>query len=485
MRKILAIAVLGILSLAALVMPTGSSPVARADSVPNPTVTGPIVANVPPDPTHNYPFFATNLDLASKGYVEQEYFIDGFANRYDTTVPLQTGTFIDGNHHYRTRIVVRRPLDPWRFNGTVLLEWQNVTAGFDIDAMWIPTAEHIMDAGYAWVGVSTQLVGVHAPNTGLRAWSPIRYGTLDVTALGTVLDDSLCYDIYSQAAKAIRSPVGVDPMGGLKVKRVFALGASQSAMKLTTYYNSIQPLAGVIDAYDFAVGGGPFRTDLGIKKFRYITETDLWLALLNQANLRAPDSNEFRGWEVAGAAHYDYYSQLGTAPLEARDGLPVAPTNTCFYPAVPPHTRIALSQIPFYQVGSAVLDNLLRWVKYGIPPASAPPIQLGPPVPPLGDTIVRDGNGNALGGIRLSQEAVPTATNTGVNYFTNYPVDQFCVLFGAHEPFSEATLAALYPSHLKYVADVTKVTAKNLLAGYIVPSDAWQNIVVAWGADVP
>jgi hypothetical protein len=471
-RKILAIAVLGILSLAALVMPVGSSPVARADSVPNPTVSGPIAANVPPgDPSHDYTFFATNLDLASKGYVEQEYFIDGFANRYDTPT-LQTGTIIDGNHHYRTRIVVRRPIDPRRFNGTVLLEWQNVTAGYDLDAMWVPMAEHIMDAGYAWVGVSTQLVGVHGPGTGLRAWSPIRYGTLDVTAFGTVTDDSLCYDIYSQAAKAIRSPVGVDPMGGLKVKRVIAEGASQSAMKLTTYYNSIQPLAGVIDAYDFSVGGGPFRGDLGIKKFRYITETDLWVPLIGQALLRAPDSNEFRGWEVAGAAHYDYYSQLGTAPLVARDGIPATPTN-CAYPP--------FSQIPFYQVGNAVLDNLVRWVKYGIPPPSAPPIQLLSPIPPFPvDPIVRDSYGNALGGIRLSQEAVPTATNTGLN---GGPV--FCVLFGTHIPFSETTLAALYPSHLKYVAQVTKVNTKNLLAGYILAPDAWQNIVDAWEAEVP
>ncbi|MCJ7511207.1 MAG: hypothetical protein MUP14_10050, partial [Dehalococcoidia bacterium] len=333
MRKILAIAVLGILSLAALVMPVGGSPVASAGS-PNPTVIGPIAANFPPDTPHNYPFFATNLDLASKGYVEEEYFIEGTANRYNIPPgtlppidPLPTATVISSGHHYKTRIVVRRPIDPWRFNGTVLLEWQNVTAGYELDAMWIPTAEHIMDAGYAWVGVSAQYVGVHGfpaplPNQGLKAWSPVRYGTLDLTAGYTVFDDSLCYDIYSQAAQAVRSPVGVDPMGGLKVKRVFAIGASQSAIKLTNYYNAIQPLAGVIDAYDFSVSGGPFRTDLGIKKFRYLSETDL--VALDQIARRAPDSNELRSWEVAGAAHFDYYSQLGTAPLAVRDLPPAA-----------------------------------------------------------------------------------------------------------------------------------------------------------------
>ena len=473
MRKILVIALLGVFSLAAIVMPTSANPVASADSVPNPTVTGPIPASVPPgDPSHDYTFFTTDLDLASQGYVEEEYFIEGTANRYNTP-PLQTGTIISSDHDYKTRIVVRRPISPWRFNGTVLLEWQNVTAGYDLDAMWAPAAEHIMRSGYAWVGVSAQYVGVHSGPfppylpTGLRDWSPIRYGTLDVTAGGTVLDDSLCYDIFSQAAQAVRSPEGIDPMGGLRVKRVFAIGASQSAMRLTTYYNSIQPLAGVIDAFDFAVGGGPFRGDLGVKKFRYLTETDL--IVLGQAYLRQPDSDELRSWEVAGAAHFDYHSQAVTAPLVVRDGIPPTPTNCDLEP---------FSRVPFYYVGHAVLDHLVRWVKYDIPPPSAPPIEVdfSGPVP----VIVRDSYGNALGGIRLSQHDVPTATNTGYN---SGPV--FCLLFGSYVPFDEATLAALYPYHLRYVLEVSKVTLKNLWAGYIVWQDALETIAEAWQSDIP
>ena len=41
-------------------------------------VTGPIAQpDVPGTPTHNYSFFASNHDLASHGYVEEEYFIKG------------------------------------------------------------------------------------------------------------------------------------------------------------------------------------------------------------------------------------------------------------------------------------------------------------------------------------------------------------------------------------------------------------------------
>ena len=61
-------------------------------AVPNPTVTGPIPATAAPgDPSHNYPFFASQFDLAARGYVEDEYFIEGTANRY-TIVPLTTAT---------------------------------------------------------------------------------------------------------------------------------------------------------------------------------------------------------------------------------------------------------------------------------------------------------------------------------------------------------------------------------------------------------
>ena len=59
--------------------------------VPNPIVTGPIPVNVPlGDPSHDYPQFATQLDLASYGYVEEEFFLEGFATSY-TTPPLADG----------------------------------------------------------------------------------------------------------------------------------------------------------------------------------------------------------------------------------------------------------------------------------------------------------------------------------------------------------------------------------------------------------
>jgi hypothetical protein len=137
-------------------------------AVSNPIVTGPIPALVPPgDPSHNYPFFSTTLDLASYGYVEEEFLFEGTANRYVfPNPPLYTPTVSAGGY-YKTRMVVRRPASPGKFNGIVLMEWQNVTAGYDLDALWATSYEHYLRRGYAWIGVSAQRAGIHTLGTGL------------------------------------------------------------------------------------------------------------------------------------------------------------------------------------------------------------------------------------------------------------------------------------------------------------------------------
>ena len=111
------------------------------------------------------------------------------------------------------------------------------------------------------------------------------------------------------------------------------------------------------------------------------------------------------------------------------------------------------------------MDHMVRWVRDNVPPPGSPEIEvmaLGPPV-----VIARDLHGNALGGIRLSQHAVPTATNTGVNSGPGT-----CALSGSYQPFHIFTLNDLYPDQLTYVTQVIQVTLENLKAGYLVPEDA-------------
>ena len=430
---------------------------AGAGSVPNPKVIGPIPATAKPgDPSRDYPFFSTTADLASYGYVEQEFFIEGAANRYITPA-LATGSIIDGGHPYRTRMVVRRPAAAGKFNGTVLLEWQNAAAGHDLDALWALLHDHLMRRGYAWIGVSVSQAGIHQSGVGLKAWSPKRYMTLDVTRDGAILDDALSYDIFSQSARAVRSPEGADPVGGLHVERIIAAGASGPANRLVTYHSSIHPTAGVLDAFLLAGGGGRLRSDLDVKVFQLLTETEVARGVIRQSN-----SDRFRRWEIAGAAHLGFHLSQELAQLRTRDGI-TPPTAAC---DLPPFSRV-----PQMFAANAAIDHLVRWVRENIQPPVAPEIRVTTASLPA---IARDGFGNALGGVRLPQHAVPTAANTGVNSGPG-----FCRLYGSFQPFDNGTLAALYPDQKTYVRQVIQAALDDVAAGFMLPPDAMTTILDA------
>lgn len=439
-----------------------------------PTITGPVAATAAPgDASHQYPFYSALEDLKARGYIEQEFFIEGTANRYNTP-DSATGSVIDGEHKYKTRVVVRRPVSAQRFNGTVIVEWNNVTAGHDLDIDWYQAHDYWIRAGYAYIGVTAQRIGVAA----LKVWNAERYTSLDVTADGTITNDALSYDIFADAGRAARQGDS-KLLGGLKPKLVFATGHSQSASRLAIYVNSVHPLAPVFDAVVVHGGGGKIRTDLNIKVWKLLSETDV---INNQAANRQPDTNNFRSWEVAGDSHVDTQFTASSGALGRRDGNPIAPGSnpggrgaaTTSAPAgANPCEQPPYSHVPFYQVMDAAFDHLQKWVTDGTAPPSAPPIQVDSVGPPA--VIARDKAGNSVGGgIRLAEIAVPTGVNTGKNSGAG-----FCRLYGSHEDFDAATVKSLYPTHAAYVAAVKDVTEKNFKAGYILRPEADATIAAA------
>lgn len=428
------------------------------------------------------PFNASVMDLSRAGYVEEEFFISGTARSYDIPRDQMTnGTPSDPAHPFKTRIVVRRPASASKFNGTVIVEWTNVSEGFDNEVEWFHSQEHFVRAGYAWVGVSAQNVGV----TALKQRMADRYGSLDVTDNGTVAGDGLSYDIFTAAGLAVRGKGGQNVMGPLRVERLIASGHSQSAGRLATYFNSVHPLTpAVYDAVLLHGGGGRMRPDLVVKIWKLLSETDV----IGQVAVRRADSDKFGTWEVAGVSHLDYTHASELVKLGLRNKATMLPNPP---PAPPPGAAARggpfaggtpgpysgcvhppLSRIPGEYVQNALYDHMARWVKEGTPPPSAPPIEIvtenGKPA------IDRDSFGNALGGIRLAEHAVATAVNSGENTGTG-----FCFLTGWHEDFDRARLSTLYSSHTSYVSDVRVATEKNIKAGYIVRTDAAKTIAAA------
>lgn len=434
--------------------------IACAAEIPAPlitSVTGPVpAAATPPDPSHGYPYNPTYLDLASPGYVEEEFFIAGTANHYNTS-PEANATLVDSGHPFKTRIVVRRPKSAAKFNGTAILEWTNVTGSRDLEMDWFQSGEYFIRSGYVWIGVDAQHVGVDA----LRGWSPNRYSSLDVSDGGKFSRDELSYDILTATALLIRAKPEV--IGGLKPERLIATGHSQSAARLGIYVNSVHPLHPVFDAVMLHGGGGKIRTDLNVKVWKMLSETDV----RGGPAARQPDTDKFRTWEVAGTSHVDAQS--------VRHFTALARLNAGAPPGVPPSAtqcdKPMYSQVPFHYVFDAAFDWMVKWIQGGTPPPSAPPIDFTSGATP---SIARDENGNALGGIRLAEFAVATGVNTGQNSGPG-----FCRLYGSHVDFDAARLASLYPTHPGYVARVKEVTEKNLSAGYILKPDAEATIAAA------
>src|SRR3954452_25612809 len=74
----------------------------------------------PPAGVHGHPLWDSWHELKSFGYEQHEYFV------FDTARPLDASPA-----PYTTRIVVFRPKSEARFNGSVMLDWVNVTAQFE------------------------------------------------------------------------------------------------------------------------------------------------------------------------------------------------------------------------------------------------------------------------------------------------------------------------------------------------------------------
>ena len=191
-----------ILFCCALLWPVPHHPDAAVRGVPTPKVMRP-VAEPPGTPGRNYPFFATDVVLADYGYLEEEFFYEGTANTYSAPEPGKNAEITKSGIPYRSRLIVRRPVDQSRFNGIAFVEWLNVTNGYDTDVLWLYQKEFLVREGYAWIGVSAQDGGLSREPNGIKVWSPNRYGTLDLTAGGTVTDASLNFDVFSQAAEKV------------------------------------------------------------------------------------------------------------------------------------------------------------------------------------------------------------------------------------------------------------------------------------------
>jgi len=440
-----------LLALPAPALATDSSPDESLFTVP--TVIGPIPSEVG-DSEVGHTFMSSDL-IHNRGYIENEFLYSGVANRYNATVaggigsratPSPTAEIVSSDHPYTTRMVVRRPADTSAFNGTVIVEWQNATSGYDVEAMWYRTHEQIMRSGTVWVGITAQSGPITNANLGLKRFDPERYGDLDLTAGGQLTSgDHLSFDVYGQGIQAVRH-AGV--LGELEeeIQTVIAAGVSQSAGRLSVFTNAIQTRGEpVVDALLLFIGGEKMRDDLPIPVFKVYSESENAAAVFNTLQ---PDTDMMRTWHVTGTTHSDWQSMIVRYPELIRDQPTAALVDTC---AQGP-TR---SRIPERYTWAAATQHLVDWARSGVLPPTADPL-----FTPAG-TMERDGFGNALGGLRLAPVEVPIARAVAG-----------CGLNGIYEPFDTATLNSLYPDRDSYLVPFRAAAEQNVADGYVLAADA-------------
>jgi Alpha/beta hydrolase domain len=434
-------------------------------------------------------------DPAVLGYRAEEFFVSGTASSYVPTAdcgPDGRWSVVPSDEaEYTTRIVVLRPTDDAAFNGTVIVEWLNVSGGIDAPAVWTMAHREMVREGYAYVGVSAQRVGIDGGlsldlgvDMSLKTQDPERYSGL------THPGDAFAYDIFSQVGRLVGRQNGAGVLDGLRPEYVLAVGESQSAVFLTTYINAVDPLAEAYHGFLVHSRFGPaapldggslveltdadasapvwFRPDLRVPVVAFIAESDLLGAVLpGYLEARQPDNDRLRVWEVAGIAHADNYTiqvgyiDTGSTPL-ADIVAAYAPTNVLMGQQLSYRINFAPQH---HYVLQAALARLHDWVRGGTPAPTAGPIILTDDEPP---GFALDANGLATGGIRTPWVDVPIARTSGIGSDETV----LALLFGTGEPFDAATLAGLYPGgSAEYLERFTAALDSAIDAGFIVAAD--------------
>lgn len=419
-----------------------------AEALPSSAATSPAPVprlSDPPAGLHGHPLWDSWYDLRPFGYSEREFLVSG------------TATSVAGaKAPYTTRIIVTRPASAARFNGTVLLDWANVTAQFENAVDTMEARQMLMREGFAYVHVSAQAAGLCCSPLTPQVWDPVRYASIDHPG------DDWSFDILSQVARAVRTP---QAMGGLRVRAVLAAGQSQSASRLYSYVqNGSHDRARVIDG--FLIHGG------GQKTFpRPLSVPVLHLLSDNEANPAPPSSDpRYRLWEVAGTAHsgffIGYQSVFGLGPRVADQPAQTKAQYDATIDAAGNYGQVlhpmlatcvvAGSTMPMHYAASTALHQLNRWVRTGRAPAATPRFAFS------AGELAKDAHDNTLGGIRMPPVEVPVASYRSTA----------CPLGGLTVPFTDVELQQAYPTFADYQQRMRRATDTAVRRGWLLPEDA-------------
>ncbi|HEY1653473.1 MAG TPA: alpha/beta hydrolase domain-containing protein, partial [Acidimicrobiales bacterium] len=286
-----------------------------AAPVPAPRLQGPVAIETP-------------AALAERGYVEEEWFVEGASDAYDPD-----GVRIERDVAYATRFVVRRPADPGRASGTAFFDPLHMIG--EMPASWF-AADWFTRQGHVWVGASVHnssfgasygfIGGIDA----LKKRDPVRYASLHLAAFecpsrlrshpGPAGTDSfaLKWDMAMAHPQGCPIVVGVAQLlrtesefADLKVRRLYGCGVSQTANFWRLFvdhgwHERGRAAAGEppFEAYVLMVAPGPSTRPVDAVVVNILSEAEVVGTIVPPVTALADSEHpRTRGIELPGAPH--------------------------------------------------------------------------------------------------------------------------------------------------------------------------------------
>ena len=395
---------------------------------------------------------------------------------------------------------------PERFDGTVVVEWLNVTAGIDAPAAWLSAHIQMIRSGMAYVGVDAQAGGINGQvgidrQPGLDRRRRVKRRTRHGTARSTTPATATPTASTSRPVGPIRS-YGRKLLGGLRRSGSWS-GESQSAFRLVTYidarFNRCPPVsstptsstAGAGTAPTFTVPAGhhhhpgPDVHPHGPPRARLPVDTEATCSAGLPAARDCPDPI-IREWESPArptTTPMDCSMRFGQREWRRRHGEPSSRCSTLGRPD-PRHRRLSGARqrriphlrAPGGDVGCQPVDG------HGTPSGTVAP----PGGRQGGPTRVRHQRGgrgprwrpHAPGerpdrqALRPRSAGILHATECSGRHGDRLGCRPVWDLRHHGAVARAATLARLYPTHAAFLQKWDAATAAEVKAGYLLPADA-------------
>jgi hypothetical protein len=418
-------------------------------------------------------------------YLEEEWFAAGE---------------VDG-HPYATALTIRRPKDPARFSGTVVVEPVHAASAAPI---WIYTSLYQMRSGHAWVAVCSQKTAL---DTFVKPTNTERYAALDIWSDAPPLEGSGLDQLRvprdpaamqarmgrMRAINVLSTPIlaqvgaalgGDGPFSDLDVQNLLLVGHSQTGGVVTNF---------ILEGHDdlHHPGGSPVYGGFfpsGAPSVRFGPCDVPIVQVLSDGDISDPNrpgregrayrredsddpNDRYRLYELAGVGHMGTrYPPYNDNAMWQNDPIGTAGS-------VPKDAE--MNSLPHDELFAMGLQHLVQWVADRATPPRADRMEVGPD-----GLFVKDECGNSRGGVRCAQMDVPR-----LRYQSNPGVKEdgtptFGVV-GIEEPLPPETLSRLYRDHADYVDRFNHRLEELIAQGWFLAEDADDMRTEAEQAKIP